>query len=192
VYVVPPAVMNDVAGFNIHRGCLALARRPLPRTLADLALDTAQRLLVAEGVNNPDNIGSLFRNAAALGADAVILGPDCADPLYRKAIRTSMAATLLVPWAEAAAWPHDLERVRAAGFAIAACTPAADATPVHDVHWPARTAVLVGAERDGLSAEALARADLRVRIPMHGAMDSLNVATAAAVVLAAIDGSVAP
>lgn len=189
VYVAPQAAMNAVAGFNIHRGCLALARRPAPRTLGDLALGTRRRLLLAEGVNNPDNVGSLFRNALALGADAVVLGPHCADPLYRKAIRTSMAATLLLPWAESAAWPDDLDRLRGDGFAVIACRPAAEATPVHDVAWPVRAAVLVGAERDGLSAQALARADLQVRIPMHGAMDSLNVATAAAVVLAALDAT---
>ena len=144
-------------------------------------------MLVLEGVNNPDNVGGLFRAAAALGADLVVLGPDCGDPLYRKAIRTSMGASLALPWRVAAEWPEALTAIRQAGLAIVACTPAHDAPSVYDVALPARAAVLVGAEGPGLSAAALATADLRVRIPMHGGIDSLNVVTAAAIVLSAID-----
>jgi tRNA G18 (ribose-2'-O)-methylase SpoU len=187
VYVVPQAVMNAVVGFNIHRGCLALAERPAPGGLEALPLGTIDRLVVAEGVNNPDNVGGLFRNAAALGAGAVVLGPGCGDPLYRKAIRTSMAATLQLPWAHAGAWPGALHAVRAAGIGVVACTPSADAPSLYDIDLPERAAVLVGAEGDGLTAGALAAADVRVRIPMHGGMDSLNVATAAAVVLGALN-----
>ncbi|HUU33501.1 MAG TPA: RNA methyltransferase [Vicinamibacterales bacterium] len=186
VFVVPQAEMNDVVGFNIHRGCLALAERPGPATLGDLDLTGATRLVVLEGVNNPDNVGGVFRNAAALGAAAVVLGPHCGDPLYRKAIRTSMAAVLTLPWVQAGPWPDALARLRAAGFSVVACTPAAQATALYDADLPVRAAVLVGAEGPGLSAEALAHADLQVRIPMHGAIDSLNVATAAAVVLSAL------
>lgn len=187
VYVTSQAAMNAVAGFNFHRGCLALATRPAPLTLPDLRLEALSRLVVAEGVNNPDNVGGLFRNAAALGAEALVLGPGCGDPLYRKAIRTSMAASLLLPWAEAGAWPDALGRMAAAGLSIVACTPDPAAPSLHEVALPRRAAVLVGAEGPGLTAAAIARADLRVRIPMHGAMDSLNVATAAAIVLAALD-----
>lgn len=186
VFVVPQADMNAVVGFNVHRGCLALAERPGPAALADLDLTSATRLVVLEGVNNPDNVGGVFRNAAALGAAAVVLGPHCGDPLYRKAIRTSMAAVLTLPWVQAGAWPDALARLRAAGFAIVACTPAAHAPALYDTLLPPRAAVLVGAEGPGLTAAALAHADLLVRIPMHGAMDSLNVATAAAVVLSAL------
>lgn len=186
VFVVPQAGMNAVVGFNIHRGCLAMADRPAPTTLADLKLDAVTRLLVLEGVNNPDNVGGLFRNAAALGAAAVVVGPHCGDPLYRKAIRTSMAAVLTLPWVQAGPWPDALARLRRAGFTVVACTPAAEATALYDADLPRRAAVLVGAEGDGLTAAALAHADLRLRIPMHGAMDSLNVATAAAVVLSAL------
>lgn len=188
VFVVAQAVMNGVVGFNIHRGCLALAARPLPTNLDALPWASLTCVVVAEGVNNPDNVGSLFRNAAALGAQAVVLGPGCGDPLYRKAVRTSMAATLSLPWVVTADWPAALDLIRAAGLTVIACTPEGDAVSLHDATLPARAAVLVGSEGDGLTAAALARADLRVRIPMHGAMDSLNVATAAAIVLSALAG----
>lgn len=192
VFVVPQAVMNGVVGFNIHRGCLALAARPAARGLDTLPWTAFERVVVAEGVNNPDNIGGLFRNAAALGAQAVVLGPGCGDPLYRKAIRTSMAATLSLPWVTAGAWPGALEHVRAAGLAVIACTPDADAVSLYEAVLPLRAAVLVGAEGDGLTAAARACADLTVRIPMHGGMDSLNVATAAALVLGALAGGRSP
>ena len=100
IFVVDQPVMNAIAGFNIHRGCLALAERPAPLALTDLPLDVVTRVLVLEGVNNPDNVGGIFRSAAAFGVDAVVLGPGCGDPLYRKAVRTSMAATLAVPFAD--------------------------------------------------------------------------------------------
>ncbi len=186
VFIVPQSDMNAVVGFNIHRGCLALAERPVPATLASLDLTRVDRLLVVEGVNNPDNVGGLFRNAAALGCAAVVLGPACGDPLYRKAIRTSMAAVLTLPWVEAGAWPDALTRIREAGMTVVACTPGQDATALYDAALPRRAAVLVGAEGSGLTRQALAAADMQVRIPMHGAMDSLNVATAAAVVLSAL------
>lgn len=186
VYIADHAVINGVVGFNLHRGCLALAERPARRALEDADLAVSRRLLVLEGVNNPDNVGGLFRAATALGADLVLLGRDCGDPLYRKAIRTSMAATLSLPYRTATPWPDALAAVRRAGLPVIACTPAADTPSLYDVALPARAAVLVGAEGPGLSAEALAQADLRVRIPMHGLMDSLNVATAAAIVLSAL------
>jgi tRNA G18 (ribose-2'-O)-methylase SpoU len=185
VFVVPQAVMNAVVGFNIHRGCLALAERPTPPGLGVLPLATTAAIVVAEGVNNPDNVGGLFRNAAALGAGGILLGPDCGDPLYRKAIRTSMAATLRLPWAQPPAWPGVLEDVRRAGLTVAACTPSPNAPSLYESGLPPRIAVLVGAESTGLTAQALAAADIRVRIPMHADMDSLNVATAAAIVLSA-------
>jgi tRNA G18 (ribose-2'-O)-methylase SpoU len=188
VFVVPQPVMNGVVGFNIHRGCLGLAARPVAPPFEAQPWAAYRRVVVAEGVNNPDNIGSLFRNAAALGADAVVLGPGCADPLYRKAIRTSMAATLSLPWVVATAWPDALDVLRAAGLTVVACAPDAAAASLYDVALPARAAVLVGAEGDGLTAAARARADLTVRVPMYGEMDSLNVATAAAVVLSALAG----
>jgi tRNA G18 (ribose-2'-O)-methylase SpoU len=186
VFTVPQAVMNGIVGFNIHRGCLGLAERPPAAALTALPLADCPSIVIAEGVNNPDNVGGLFRNAAALGAAAVVLGPDCGDPLYRKAIRTSMAATLRLPWAAGLPWPDALDAIRSAGLTVVACTPAPDASSLYDVDLPSRVAVLVGAEGPGLSRAALDHADLRVRIPMHADMDSLNVATAAAIVLSAL------
>ncbi|MGE0363869.1 MAG: TrmH family RNA methyltransferase [Vicinamibacterales bacterium] len=187
VYVADQPLMNDVAGFNIHRGCLGLAARPAARPWPPPDLARWRRALVLEGVNNPDNVGGLFRAAAALGVTAVVLGPHCGDPLYRKAIRTSMAATLSLPFVTAPHWPNALDELRRAGLPVVACTPADSAPSLYDVGLPPRAAVLVGAEGAGLSAAALAAADLQVRIPMHGGLDSLNVTTAAAIVLSALD-----
>ncbi|MGD9903103.1 MAG: TrmH family RNA methyltransferase [Vicinamibacterales bacterium] len=187
VYVAAQDTMNAVAGFNIHRGCLALAERPAPVRWPPRDLATVDRVLVLEGVNNPDNVGGLFRAGAALGAVAVLLGPRCGDPLYRKAIRTSMGATLALPTYHAGRWPDALDDLRGAGVTIVACTPDPVAPSLYAVDLPRRAAVLVGAEGPGLSAAARAAADLQVRVPMHGGLDSLNVTTAAAIVLSALD-----
>jgi tRNA G18 (ribose-2'-O)-methylase SpoU len=183
VFVIDQPQMNAVAGFNIHRGCLALAARPPRETLAAAQLAGARRVVVLEGVNNPDNIGGIFRSAAAFGTDLMVLGPACSDPLYRKAIRTSMAATLQVPFVEAGPWPDALDVVRDAGFQRIALTPAAKTT-LAAVPWELdRVALLVGAEGKGLSQEALGRSDRRVRIPMASGVDSLNVTVAASIAL---------
>ena len=184
VFVVDQPTMNGIAGFNIHRGCLALAERPAAATLADLALDKARLVVVLEGVNNPDNVGGIFRSASAFGADAVILGPSCSDPLYRKSVRTSMAATLDVPFAEAGAWPQAIADLRTRGFTVLALTPSLDATPIDDSpRHLERVAILVGAEGEGLSEAAMTAADYRVRIPMPGTADSLNVTVAASIAM---------
>jgi tRNA G18 (ribose-2'-O)-methylase SpoU len=188
VFVVDQATMNEIAGFNIHRGCLALAERPARAVVEDLALDDARLVVVMEGVNNPDNVGGIFRSAAAFGVDAVILGPSCSDPLYRKSVRTSMAATLAVPFADAGAWPQAIADLRARGFAVLALTPARDALPIDDLPPLDRVAILVGAEGEGVSAAALAAADYRVRIPMNGTADSLNVTVAASIAMYVIRG----
>jgi len=184
VYLADQALMNDIAGFNIHRGCLALAARQ-PTRARDRAVAThGRRVLILEGVSNPDNIGGLFRSAEAFGVDLVVLGPECADPLYRKAIRTSMGSTLGVPFVRAGEWPAAIGLLRASRFQVVALTPAASALPIASI-TPAgpRIAILVGAEGAGLSEPAMAAADLRARIPMSGAIDSLNVTTAAAIAL---------
>ena len=184
IYVVAQETMNAIAGFNIHRGCLAIAQRPAPRTLIDLPIADLRRLVVLEGVNNPDNVGGIFRSAAAFGVDAIVLGPACGDPLYRKAVRTSMAATLMLPFVEAGAWPQALVTLRSQSVRVLALTPAQDARALDDLPRDlARVALLVGAEGDGLSADAMQLADDRVRIPMRGAVDSLNVTVAASIAL---------
>jgi tRNA G18 (ribose-2'-O)-methylase SpoU len=185
VYVVDQPVMNTIAGFNIHRGCLAIADRLPRRCLADLALGSLRRLLILEGVNNPDNVGGIFRSAAAFDIDAVVLGPACGDPLYRKAIRTSMAATLAVPYVHAATWPDALTSIAAAAFTVVALTPDEKAASIEELP-PAlpRVALLVGAEGAGLSSAALSVATTQARIPMPGGRaDSLNVTVAASIAL---------
>jgi tRNA G18 (ribose-2'-O)-methylase SpoU len=184
VYVVDQALMNDVAGFNMHRGCLAIGERPMVDGLDALDLRAASRLVVLEAVNNPDNVGGIFRSAAAFGADAVVMGPGCSDPLYRKAIRTSMAATLQLPFVEARDWPAAIATMRTAGFSVLALTPSADARPLDALARDLpRVALLVGAEGDGLSPPALAAATDRVRIDMTRTSDSLNVTVAASIAL---------
>lgn len=181
VYVTDAEVMARAVGFHLNRGVLAAAdRAPMP-PVPDL-LATARRLAVLEGVNDHENLGSIFRNAAALGVDAVLLGDRCADPLYRRSVRVSMGHVLRVPFARLAPWPEALAELRQAGFTVLAMTPAPPATPLRqlDPYVLPRAAVLLGAEGPGLSAEALAAADLRVRVPMPDGVDSLNVATAAA------------
>jgi tRNA G18 (ribose-2'-O)-methylase SpoU len=156
-------------------------RRPLPTAAEVLA--AARRVAILEDVNNHTNLGAIFRGAAALGVDAVLLSPSCADPLYRRSVRVSMGQVFAVPYARLEPWPGGLDTVRAAGFVVLALTPAADAVPIQrlDDAARARPALLFGAEGPGLSGAALAGSDRRVRIPMHRGVDSLNVAAAAAV-----------
>ena len=187
VFVCHGDELAAVAGYDVHRGCLALVHR-LPATSVDLLLAPAGVLVVLEGVTNADNVGGVFRNVAAFGAGAVLLSPTCCDPLYRKAVRTSMGATLSVPFARAGAdeWPGVLTRVRAAGFTIVALTPREPAETLAAFAARPRTphiALIVGTEGAGLSPAAESAADVRVRIPIHGDIDSLNLAVATGVAL---------
>ena len=182
IYLVRQQTMNEITGFNIHRGCLAIGERPAAAPWTALVAN-ASRVVVLERVSNADNVGGIFRSAAAFGADVVLIGPACADPLYRKAIRTSMGAALRVPFASMSEWPEDLGRLRAGGFRLLALTPDADAMPLMDVNPAGRSAVLVGHEGEGLSREALAAADVRARIPIADGVDSLNAAAAASIAL---------
>ena len=185
-YAVDKWVLSTVAGFRVTRGVLASASR-VPAggspALPDL-LAGARRIAVLESLNDFENLGAIFRNAAAFGVDAVLLDPRCADPLYRRSVRVSMGHVLRVPFAVLpGAWPASLSLL--ADFDLLALTPAMNAAPLRSVDpVPARWAVLLGAEGHGLSAGALAAANRRVRIPMSGGVDSLNVATAAAVAFA--------
>ncbi len=187
VYVVEPALAEKVTGYHVHRGALASMRRtPLPG--ASEVLRTARRVVVMESVNDHTNIGAIFRSAAALGMDAVLLSPDCADPLYRRSVKVSMGAVFSVPYARVETWPRGLETVREAGFRLLALTPGEDARVLDEVgaHRMERVALMLGAEGSGLSARALAAADERVRIPMAHGVDSLNVGAAAAVAFYAV------
>jgi tRNA G18 (ribose-2'-O)-methylase SpoU len=190
IYVATQAVMEQVAGFPIHRGLLAAATRVPLEPLADLV--RGERLLVVlEDVNDHENMGAIFRNAAALGAGAAVLDPRCCDPLYRRSVRVSTGHVFQVPFSVARQWPAELAVLKREGFTVVALTPADDAMPLSSVSVDGPVAVMLGAEGPGLSPEALAAADRRVRIPMVAGIDSLNVATATAIALYHFAGVVA-
>lgn len=175
-------VLEAATGFHVHRGVLAsFHRRPLPA--ADDLLTTSRRIAVLEDVNNHTNLGALFRGAAALGIDAVLLSPSCADPLYRRSVRVSMGEVFAVPYARLEPWPDGLARVRRAGFTVLALTPGADAVPIQRLTATQRerAALVLGAEGAGLTRPAREASDVRVVIPMRRGVDSLNVAAAGAV-----------
>ncbi|MDD7811413.1 TrmH family RNA methyltransferase [Mycolicibacter sinensis] len=181
-YRVSAEVMAEVVGFHLNRGVLAAASRVAEPTVADLVAG-ARTIAVLEGVNDHENLGSIFRNGAGLGVDAVVFGSGCADPLYRRAVRVSMGHALLVPFARSADWPADLAMLRQSGFRLLAMTPDPRAETLSTAMAKVRgepVAVLVGAEGPGLSQQAMRASDVRVRIPMSRGTDSLNVATAAA------------
>jgi tRNA G18 (ribose-2'-O)-methylase SpoU len=188
VYVVPQVVMNGITGFNMHRGCLALGERPRPGCWRDLVTG-ARRAVALERIGDADNVGSVFRSASAFGVDAVLLGPGCTDPLYRKALRTSMGAALDVPFAQAEPWPEVLRDLARGGWVVLAMTPSSSAPALHALA-PAISdrpiAVVVGSEGDGLSDAALDACTHHARIPMADRVDSLNVAVATAIALYAL------
>lgn len=183
VYVADQAVVDSIVGFNVHRGCLALAERPALASLQPAPLSRASRMLVLEGVNNPDNVGGIFRSAAAFNVELIVLGPACGDPLYRKAIRTSMAATLDVPYLTSPDWPGALDVIRACGFHVLALTPRSSAVPLESLTRSDRLALLLGTEGAGLTDGALARADTHARIQISARVDSLNVTIAASIAM---------
>jgi tRNA G18 (ribose-2'-O)-methylase SpoU len=181
-YRASPEVMAEVIGFHLNRGVLGAAPRPQELSLAQV-LDGARTVAVLEGVNDHENLGSVFRNAAGLGVDAVVFGLGCADPLYRRAVRVSMGHALLVPYAWATDWPRDLDTLRDNNFRVIAMTPnpaAQTLAAAMDTLADDRVAILVGAEGPGLQERTMRASDVRVRIPMSRGTDSLNVATAAA------------
>jgi tRNA G18 (ribose-2'-O)-methylase SpoU len=183
VYVAAQPVMDAVVGFHIHRGVLAIGRRAPALSARELLAGLPQRALVAAlvGVSNHDNVGGVFRNAAAFGADAVLLDASSCDPLYRKAIRVSVGASLVTPFARGLTGGELLDALDAEGFAVAAFSPSGAATLDRLERRP-RMAALFGAEGPGLPPELMART-LGVRIPMAAGFDSLNVATASGVAL---------
>lgn len=187
VYLAPREIFTALTGYDLNRGCLAIAERPAAAGLDDwLQGAPAARLLVAaEGMANPDNLGGLFRNAFAFGADALLVGPSCADPLYRKTIRVSMGAALSVPFLAAVPWPDCLRSLAARGFTVAALATGAGTVSIEDLarRPPDRLVLVAGSEGAGLTSAARAAATLSIRIPMAPGVDSLNVATATGIAL---------
>jgi tRNA G18 (ribose-2'-O)-methylase SpoU len=186
VYVVPDEVAENLTGYRVHRGALAsLARKPLPEVSA--VTGPARRIVVLEDLVDHGNVGAIFRCAAALGVDAVVLSPRCADPLYRRSVKVSMGAVFAIPYARMTGWYDGLAELRSSGFRVLALTPDERAAPIASALKSAdRVALLLGTEGDGLSGRWLHEADEAVRIPMNPAaraagVDSLNVVAAAAI-----------
>ncbi|MFR9750847.1 TrmH family RNA methyltransferase [Nocardia sp. 004] len=178
-YRVTAEVMAEVVGFHLNRGVLAVAHRPAALGIEEVT-EKARTIAVLEGVNDHENLGAMFRNAAGLGADAILFGDHCADPLYRRSVRVSMGHVLRVPFAAVPDWPAGLEIVRNKGFQVIALTPNPSGTSLATAMRGQRVALLLGAEGPGLTEAAMRAADVRARIPMTPGTDSLNVATAAA------------
>lgn len=181
-YRASAEVMAEVVGFHLNRGVLAAAPRPVELSVPEV-LQGARTVAVLEGVNDHENLGSIFRNAAGLGVDAVVFGAGCADPLYRRAVRVSMGHALLVPYARAESWPGDLKLMQDNGFHLIAMTPGEGSVPLAEALAPLaeqKVGVLVGAEGPGLTEHTMRACEVRARIPMSRGTDSLNVATAAA------------
>lgn len=181
-YVGTAAMLEEITGFHLHRGAMAAMHRPAPLDVTEL-LRTARRVAVLEDIVDHTNIGAIFRSAAALGVDAVLVSPRCGDPLYRRSIRVSMGTVFQVPWARLENWPADVELLKQAGFTTAALALEADSLTIHELaaRNDERLALVLGTEGDGLSAHTLANSDHTVMIPMYAGVDSLNVAAASAV-----------
>ncbi len=185
VLVADEAVLREVVGFRLHRGALAAFDRKPDPPLAEI-LAAAETVVVLEDLVDHTNVGLIMRTAAALGVDAAIVSPRCADPYYRRSVKTSMGAVLSLPWTRAAPWPAALADVRAHGFEVLALTPDPSAVPINEWRRTGPVALLLGTEGDGLSPAAMAAATTRLRIPVSSRVDSLNVAAAAAVACFAV------
>lgn len=184
VYVVPDEIAEAVTGFAVHRGTIASMHRPPLPTVSEL-LEGASLVLILENIGDHTNVGAAFRAAAGLGADAVLVSPGGADPLYRRSVRVSMGTVFQVPWTRITDWESAVADLHAARFDIAALALRDDAVTLdaYAAERPERVALVMGSEGDGLSREAMSGADTVVTIPMAGGVDSLNVASAAAVAL---------
>ncbi|WP_061966091.1 TrmH family RNA methyltransferase [Demequina aurantiaca] len=184
LYVAPDDVLEEVTGYQVHRGALAAMHRPVLPSVADLVRD-ARRVVVLEGIVDHTNVGAIFRSVAGIGADAVIVSPTCADPLYRRSVKVSMGTVFQVPWTRAETWPGVLDELRESGFVVAGMALAEGAVPLDEFAARAddRVALVMGTEGDGMTRAALDHVDVPVVIPMVGGVDSLNVAAASAVAL---------
>ncbi|WP_200799680.1 TrmH family RNA methyltransferase [Olsenella urininfantis] len=184
LYVAERGLLSDMTGFHVTRGYLAAARRPASKDLSSL-LQRARRVAVLEGLTDISNVGALFRSAAALGVDAIVLAPDCADPLNRRSVRVSMGTVFQIPWAVASGpWPESLfDQLRSRGFKSVALALDERALPLDDPSLASveRLALFFGSEGWGLSSETLSSCDCSAVIPMSAGVDSLNVAASSAV-----------
>ncbi len=181
-YVGTGAMLEEITGINLHRGAMAAMHRPAPADIATL-LAGARRVAVLEDISDHTNIGAIFRSAAALGMDAVLVSPRCGDPLYRRSIRVSMGTVFQVPWARLPAWPEGMDTLHAAGFTTAALALVPNSLSIRELaaRNDEKLALILGSEGDGLSGTTLAQAQHAVMIPMQAGVDSLNVAAASAV-----------
>lgn len=192
VFVGPGDLLAELTGYLLHRGLVASMNRPPLSEPADLLATTkARRVVVIENVVDPTNVGAIFRSAGAIGADAVLVTPRCSDPFYRRAIRVSMGTVLQVPWTRVGEWSELAPQLARAGFHIAALALTPDAVSLRDFEHrvPEKLALVLGAEGEGLTPEAIAAADTVLQIPMLHGIDSLNVAAASAVAMWAVSGS---
>lgn len=182
VFVGAPGVLEEITGFHLHRGAMAAMQRPAPVSV-DSLLSTASRIAVLEDIVDHTNLGAIFRSAAALDVDAVLVSPRCGDPLYRRSIRVSMGTVFQIPWARLDHWPAGMAALSAQGFTTAALALTDDSLSLDAMaarRYP-KLALILGTEGEGLGPETLAAADCTVRIPMRPGVDSLNVAAASAV-----------
>lgn len=187
VYTGEPELLESLTGFNLHRGALAAMHRPPLPPVSELLRD-ARTIVILEDVVDHTNVGAIFRSVAGLGADAVLISPNCADPFYRRSVRVSMGTVFQVPWTRMGAWDETLPALKQAGFHLAALALNENAVSLADFarNRPEKVALVMGTEGDGLSARALAAADTQVMIPMMHGVNSLNVAAASAVTLWAL------
>jgi len=187
VFVGDDAELEKLTGFLLHRGAIAAMERPPLATVSDIVRD-AKRVVILENIIDHTNVGAIFRSVAGLGADAVLITPECADPLYRRSVRVSMGTVLQVPWTRIPSWPGGIKDLRDAGFVIASLALTETAITLDELaaENPDRLAIVFGTEGHGLTPETIAASDRVVRIPMAHGVDSLNVAAAAAVTLYAL------
>ena len=190
IFIGTDSAVETLTGFHLHRGALAAMARPVLAPVVSLIAD-ARRLVVIEDIVDHTNVGAIFRSAAAFGADAVLVTPRCADPLYRRSIRVSMGTVFQVPWTRVESWPGGIAELQDAGFHVAALALDDDSVSLREfaATAPERTAVVFGTEGDGLKRSTIAACDSTVMIPMSGGVDSLNVAAASAVTCFALQES---
>ncbi len=187
VYVGSAEHIESITGFDVHRGVIASIQRPVMPTLESVVRN-ATRVVVLENIVDHTNVGAIFRSVAALGADAVIVSPECADPLYRRSVRVSMGTVFQVPWTRITEWPHAIGELKALGFTVAALALDESAITLRQLvaERHDRIAIVMGTEGHGLSPSTINRCDRTVMIPMQHGIDSLNVAAASAVALYAL------